>query len=207
MIISNQEIGRSNEENVNEGKARTDCVGTNQSKECSVAAKSEPKLNAQKAVPAVVSTGIKHKSTAHHQQQQVQKSPAIRRKVNITKQKTPVKAEVAPKQPPPQQIINRARGTLHGLSTIKRHGNVRVTPTPEYLSVRSNFVLGPLVLKVEKSFGRGGKRETKRATATTTQMIGRINLRIINDRATLHSIKVQQPKQVKFAFIWNGDGE
>lgn len=58
-------------------------------------------------------------------------------------------------------------------------------------------MLGPLVLKVEKSFGRGAKRETKRATATTTQMIGRINLRIVNDKAILHSIKVQQPKQVR----------
>lgn len=66
----------------------------------------------------------------------------------------------------------------------------------DYLSVRSNFVLGPLVLKVEKSFGRGGKRETKRATATTTQMVGRINLRVVDNNVTLHSIKVQQPKQV-----------
>lgn len=71
----------------------------------------------------------------------------------------------------------------------------------DYLSVRSNFVLGPLVLKVEKSFGRGAKRETKRATATTTQMIGRINLRVVGDKVTLHSIKVQQPKQVKFIIL------
>lgn len=71
----------------------------------------------------------------------------------------------------------------------------------DYLSVRSNFVLGPLVLKVEKSFGRGAKRETKRATATTTQMIGRINLRVIGNNVTLHSIKVQQPKQVIYANI------
>lgn len=70
----------------------------------------------------------------------------------------------------------------------------------DYLSVRSNFVLGPLVLKVEKSFGRGAKRETKRATATTTQMIGRINLRVVGNNVTLHSIKVQQPKQVLCIF-------
>lgn len=70
----------------------------------------------------------------------------------------------------------------------------------DYLSVRSNFVLGPLVLKVEKSFGRGAKRETKRATATTTQMIGRINLRVVGNNVTLHSIKVQQPKQVNYIY-------
>lgn len=71
----------------------------------------------------------------------------------------------------------------------------------DYMSVRSNFVLGPLVLRVEKSFGRGAKRETKRATATTTQMIGRINLRVVGDKVTLHSIKVQQPKQVVFSLF------
>lgn len=66
----------------------------------------------------------------------------------------------------------------------------------DYTTVKTNFVLGPLVLKVEKAFGRGVKRELKSATATTTEMIGRINLRIVNGAATLHSIKVQQPKQV-----------
>lgn len=92
---------------------------------------------------------------------------------------------------------NRARGTLYGLATLRRQGNVRVNPSADYITVRSNFVLGPLVLKVEKAFGKGTKRELKSATATTTQMIGRVNLRIVNGAATLHSIKVQQPKQVK----------
>lgn len=116
-----------------------------------------------------------------------------RRKI-VPKQKPSVRPEQ--KQQPQQQTQQRARGTLHGLSTLRRHGNVRVTPQNDYIAVRSNFVLGPLVLKVEKPYGRGTKREVKRATATTTQMIGRINLRIVDDKATLHSIKVQQPKQV-----------
>lgn len=118
--------------------------------------------------------------------------------------KMPPRRKIVPKQknsPRPEQkqqplTQQRARGTLHGLSTLRRHGNVRVTRMSDYIAVRSNFVLGPLVLKVEKPFGRGAKREMKRATATTTQMIGRINLRIVSDKATLHSIKVQQPKQV-----------
>lgn len=89
-----------------------------------------------------------------------------------------------------------AHGVLYGLSTLTRQGNVRVNAIGDYTTVKSNFVLGPLVLKVEKAFGRGAKRELKSATATTTEMIGRINLRIVNGAATLHSIKVQQPKQV-----------
>lgn len=53
------------------------------------------------------------------------------------------------------------------------------------------------MLKVEKPFGRGANRSLKSATATTTEMMGRISLRIVNGVATLHSIKVQQPKQVQ----------
>lgn len=90
-----------------------------------------------------------------------------------------------------------AHGVLYGLATLTRQGNVRVNAGADHTTVKSNFVLGPLVLKVEKAFGRGAKRELKSATATTNEMIGRINLRIVNGAATLHSIKVQQPKQVK----------
>jgi len=103
------------------------------------------------------------------------------------------------------QKKTRARGILYGLSTLRRQGNVRVNVMGEYTTVKSNFVLGPLVLKVEKAFGRGSKRELKSATATTTQMIGRISLRIINGTATLHSIKVQQPKQVQVDSVDNHD--
>lgn len=88
------------------------------------------------------------------------------------------------------------KATLYGLSSIKRSGNVKVNPMVDYTSVKSNFILGPLVLKVEKQFGRGTKRELRLATATTQEMIGRITLRVVNGAATLHSIKVQQPRQV-----------
>lgn len=88
------------------------------------------------------------------------------------------------------------KGTLYGLSSIKRSGNVKVNQMADYTSVKSNFLLGPLILKVEKQFGKGTKRELRLATATTQEMIGRITLRIINGSASLHSIKVQQPKQV-----------
>lgn len=109
---------------------------------------------------------------------------------------SPSKRQPLTKQSSSGQKKGRARGTLYGLSTLRRQGNVRVNVLGDHTNVKSNFVLGPLVLKVEKAFGRGAKRELKSATATTTQMIGRISLRIINGAATLHSIKVQQPKQV-----------
>lgn len=119
--------------NESEAKARTDCVESNQSKECSVAGKSHGKVNVQHG-GAVVHPSVNHKlrqgqhqhQHQHQQQhQQPHKNTILRRKTVINKQKVPQKAEPTPK--PQQQVINRARGTLHGLSTIKRHGNVRVT--------------------------------------------------------------------------------
>lgn len=170
--------------NQTSSEARNECSGSQTTKDCLVT-KSTIKTGSKTGQNNVTRT----KTVVPNNKN------VVRRKV-MPKQKPAVKSQ--PEQKQQTQQINRARGTLHGLSTLRRHGNVRVTPMTDYIAVRSNFVLGPLVLKVEKSFGRGTKRETKRATATTTQMIGRINLRIVNDSATLHSIKVQQPKQVHF---------
>lgn len=89
---------------------------------------------------------------------------------------------------------------MFGLSSLKRTGNVTVNAMADYTTVKSNFILGPLTLKVEKSFGRGLKKELRSATATTTEMVGRISLKVVNGAATLHSVKVQQPKQVKVSF-------
>lgn len=46
-------------------------------------------------------------------------------------------------------------------------------------------------------FGRGAKKELRSATATTGELVGRLNLRVLTGgAATLHSIRVHQPKQV-----------
>lgn len=102
------------------------------------------------------------------------------------------------KQPSSQKkAVKQAKATLIGLSSLKRVGNVKVTPTTDYTTVKSNFVLGPLMLRVEKPAGKNEKRDIRMATATTHEIFGKINIRVVNGQATLHSIKVQQPKQVK----------
>jgi hypothetical protein len=80
---------------------------------------------------------------------------------------------------------------------LKRVGDVKINPMTDYTTVKSNFVLGPLMLKVEKTSGQAEKRDIKMATATTHEIYGKINIRVVNGQAALHSIKVQQPKQVK----------
>lgn len=111
----------------------------------------------------------------------------------------PKRKSSSKKQPSGQkkQSVKQAKATLMGLSSLKRVGNVKVTPTADYTTVKSNFVLGPLMLRVEKNAGKNEKRDIRMATATTHEIFGKINIRVVNGQATLHSIKVQQPKQVK----------
>lgn len=115
------------------------------------------------------------------------------KKSNKTKNNSTRKQPVAGKK----NVDKQAKATLYGLSSLKRVGNVKVTPMTDYTTVKSNFLLGPLMLKVEKATGKSEKRDIRMATATTHEIYGRINLRVVNGQASLHSIKVQQPKQVK----------
>lgn len=131
------------------------------------------------------------------EQKQVEKAQKTSNKKSSNKRKTSntKKQPAATPQKKTSEAMKKAKATLYGLSSLKRVGNVKVTPGNEYTSVKSNFVLGPLMLRVEK--GSEEKRDIKMATATTHEIYGRINLRVVNGQATLHSIKVQQPKQVK----------
>lgn len=97
--------------------------------------------------------------------------------------------------------LQKAEGSLSGLASLKRVGNVKVISDAEgrNSTIKAKFTLGPLTLRVEKSFKRGSVRSVKSATARTNEMIGRIKFSVLDDRATLMSIKVQQPKQVSNA--------
>lgn len=68
----------------------------------------------------------------------------------------------------------------------------------DHTTIKTKFSVGPLVLKVEKEFGRAAKKELRSATATTAEMSGKLSLRVLHGgAATLHSIRVLQPKQVR----------
>ena len=119
--------------------------------------------------------------------------------LNVTTTKQPKKQKNSHKNAQPAQSKNtepQPKATLYGLASLKRMGNVKVNPMADYTTVKANFLLGPLILKVEKQFGKNEKRDIRLATATTHEMFGRINLKVVNGAATLYSIKVQQPKQV-----------
>lgn len=73
----------------------------------------------------------------------------------------------------------------------------------DHTTIRTKFNLGPLILKVEKEFGRANRKEVRSATATTAEMSGRLSLRVYHGgAATLHSIRVLQPKQVRLLLFF-----
>jgi len=75
------------------------------------------------------------------------------------------------------------------LSTSSTFGNTNFTAH----NVSSIY----LCCSLSAQFGRGAKKDIRSATATTTEMVGKLNLRVLHGgAATLHSIKVMQPKQV-----------
>lgn len=94
--------------------------------------------------------------------------------------------------------LQKAEGTLSGLASLKRLGNVKVLTDPagRNSTIKAKFTLGPLILHVEKLTKRGSVKNLKSATARTNAMLGRIKFSVVNDRASLLSIKLQQPKRV-----------
>lgn len=113
------------------------------------------------------------------------------------------------------QVHTTTESQLFGLSTLQRVGNVKISRKnpdapveDDFTTIKSNFKLGPLTLKVQKITTRPGQKNYKKvrsATATTAEMLGRVNLRVKNGVASLYSIKVQQPKQVIGSMTTNDD--
>ena len=152
----------------------------------------EVKARANEEEPVVVPSAVKPVETLKP------KSSAQSNNVNNKKPKRKTSSKKQPSQKKQQKTNSKqAKATLYGLSSLKRVGNVKVNPMADFTTVKSNFVLGPLMLKVEKTSGRNEKRDIRMATATTHEIYGKINIRVVNGQASLHSIKVQQPKQVK----------
>ncbi|XP_013142951.1 PREDICTED: nonsense-mediated mRNA decay protein 2-like, partial [Papilio polytes] len=176
------------------------------------------KTNEINDAPLIDSKIVDVKKTEEQTETRVLKDKSVtpngKAKPTTTRPKPPTKA-TKPKPKPPvktttKKPVNknktktsekskpRAKGTLYGLSSLRRNGDVAVNILSDHTTVKSNFAVGPLVLRVEKEIGRGAKKEIKSATATTAEMTGKITLRVNNQGvATLHSIKVLQPKQVR----------
>lgn len=181
------------------------CPETWAHRNCFCRRNSSKKNKKQAIVPSTAAPEVKARSNdevptvveAVEETEQKEKSSIPATPINNKKPKRKSSSKKHPSGQKKQSNNKQAKATLYGLSSLKRVGDVKVSPMAEYTTVKSNFVLGPLMLKVEKTSGRNEKRDIRMATATTHEIYGKINIRVVNGEASLHSIKVQQPKQVK----------
>merc|ERR1712024_400096 len=72
-------------------------------------------------------------------------------------------------------------GSLSGIATMVRDGDVTVVDEETHKVVTSEFSVGPLQLQVSKIYGRGKARTVKTAKAITDVMSGTLVLKVKPD--------------------------
>jgi len=88
-------------------------------------------------------------------------------------------------------------GSLSGIATLRREGDVMVKDEDNHKIVVSEFSVGPLQLEVSKVYGKGKARTIKSAKAITDVMSGTMTLKVKPD-GTAHVKKVvfKEPENV-----------
>ncbi|XP_030764130.1 uncharacterized protein LOC115888522 [Sitophilus oryzae] len=95
------------------------------------------------------SKGVKEvRATPFVRQNNKKKGSSSSNKKGSNKKKTSNKTKQS-------QSKQKARATLFGLSTLKREGDVTINMTPDYTTIKTNFMLGPLILRVEREVSKG----------------------------------------------------
>merc|ERR1712152_18002 len=89
-------------------------------------------------------------------------------------------------------------GSLSGIATMVRDGDVTVVDEETHKVVTSEFSVGPLQLQVSKIYGRGKARTVRTAKAITDVMSGTLVLKVKPD-GTAHVKKVvfKKPENVE----------
>jgi len=89
-------------------------------------------------------------------------------------------------------------GSLSGIATMERAGDVKVEDEDNHKVVSSEFSVGPLQLQVSKIYGKGKARTVKTAKAVTEVMSGTLVLKVKPD-GTAHVKKVvfKKPENVE----------
>lgn len=109
-------------------------------KEKAEVAKAKPTPKPTKAKPTKAPTKTSTKAPS-------KRKPAKTPTKKPTKKKNKVKSTTEKSKP-------RAKGTLYGLSSLRRTGDVAVSIMSDHTTVKSNFAVGPLILRVEKEVSR-----------------------------------------------------
>merc|ERR1712241_1350792 len=91
----------------------------------------------------------------------------------------------------------KARGSLSGIATLRRSGDVSISSEEDHKVITSEFTVGPLQLEVSKSFGDAKKRNTRSAKASTDVMKGVMVLKVKPDgSAHVKKVVFKKPDHV-----------
>merc|ERR1719334_1881078 len=91
----------------------------------------------------------------------------------------------------------KSMGSLAGIATLRRSGDVKVVDEESHKTVTSKFTVGPLQLEVSKTYGHGKERTIKTAKASTDVMSGIMVLKVKPDgSAHVKKVVFQKPEQV-----------
>merc|ERR1711892_1470452 len=92
---------------------------------------------------------------------------------------------------------SKVMGSLAGIATLRRSGDVTVQDDENHKVVTSSFTVGPLQLEVSKTLGQGKSRTVKTAKATTDVMSGTMVLKVKPDgSAHVKKVVFSKPEKV-----------
>lgn len=96
-----------------------------------------------------------------------------------------------------KQADAKSMGSLAGIATLRREGDVEVKDESSHKTVTSSFTVGPLQLEVSKTYGHGKERTVRTAKASTDVMTGTMILKVKPDgSAHVKKVVFQKPEQV-----------
>merc|ERR1712088_873248 len=91
----------------------------------------------------------------------------------------------------------KSMGSLAGIATLRRSGDVVVGDEESHKIVTSAFTVGPLQLEVSKTYGEGKARTVRTAKASTDVMSGTMVLKVKPDgSAHVKKVVFKKPEQV-----------
>merc|ERR1711923_44889 len=97
----------------------------------------------------------------------------------------------------PVEKHSKIMGSLAGIATMRRSGDVVVMDEENHKVVSSKFTVGPIQLEVTKTLGQGKARSVKSAKAATDMMTGTMVLKVKPDgSAHVKKVVFAKPENV-----------
>merc|ERR1711962_809440 len=140
--------------------------------------------------------GNKEKKEKKEKKKENKESPLERTRRNKHSKNEKHKGKAGKKNE--EEFTGKSMGSLAGIATLRRAGDVTVMNSDSHKIVKSEFSIGPLQLEVSKTYGHGQSRSVKTAKAVTEELIGKITLKVKPDgSAHVKSVSFKKPENVE----------